>query len=91
MYANATGVTQDFAAAARWYQQAAERGHVSAQFELGDLYIAGSGVPRDYTIARKGRSERNRDAIGERLSAEQIAQARALAERCIETRYAECD
>jgi hypothetical protein len=141
MYSNATGVEQNFEEAAKWYQRAAERGNMSAQFALGDMYIAGSGVERDYAtagrlylaaarqghpeaqynigemyaagygveqndikaymwselstrlspVARQGRSERNRDAVGERLSKDQIDIARARADRCLETRYADCD
>ncbi|MDE1888504.1 MAG: sel1 repeat family protein, partial [Gammaproteobacteria bacterium] len=32
---------------ARWYRQAAERGHPVAQDRLADLYMLGRGVPRD--------------------------------------------
>jgi hypothetical protein len=42
-------------------------------------------------VTRQGRSERNRDAVGARLSKDQIDIARARADRCLETRYADCD
>ena len=30
-----------------WYKLAAEQGHASAQFNLGELYREGLGVPQD--------------------------------------------
>jgi uncharacterized protein len=41
------GVQQDQRQAAYWYQEAAEQGHVEAQFNLGRLYATGQGVARD--------------------------------------------
>ena len=69
------------------------------------MYAAGYGVEHDEIkaymwselstrlspIARQGRSERNRDAVGARMSKDQIEIARARAHRCLETRYADCD
>jgi len=45
------GIEQDNEEAARWYQRAAEQGHPLAAFWLGDLYVAGSGVARDFDRA----------------------------------------
>jgi TPR repeat protein len=41
------GVERDPEQAARWYQLAADKGHVEAQYNLSLLYAAGKGVPRD--------------------------------------------
>jgi TPR repeat protein len=41
----------DFAAAARWYAEAAEAGDVAAETRLGWLYRTGRGVARDYNTA----------------------------------------
>jgi len=41
------GAKRDEARAARWFREAARRGHVRAQLELARLYSRGRGVPRD--------------------------------------------
>ncbi len=41
------GVQQDLAAAAEWYQRAADQGLPAAQNNLGLLYARGRGVPQD--------------------------------------------
>jgi uncharacterized protein len=40
--------TQDYAAAVDWYRKAAEQGNAIAQYNLGDMYRIGEGVPPDY-------------------------------------------
>ena len=39
------GVPEDYGEAVRWYQLAAEQGHVGAQFHLGVMYANGNGRP----------------------------------------------
>src|SRR5262245_33166638 len=46
-YFNGTGVPQDFAEAARWCKQAAEKGLLAAESTMSRLYIEGKGVPQD--------------------------------------------
>ncbi|HWX21428.1 MAG TPA: tetratricopeptide repeat protein [Candidatus Binatia bacterium] len=46
-FATGHGGVQDYAQAARWYGQAAERGHGLAQFNLAMMYGLGQGVLRD--------------------------------------------
>jgi TPR repeat protein len=41
----------DYAEAAKWYQRAAEQGHVRAHHRLWDMYRSGRGVPKDLTLA----------------------------------------
>ena len=41
----------DYAAAAEWYQRAAERGYGPAQINLGQLAEQGLGVPQDQVVA----------------------------------------
>jgi localization factor PodJL len=50
-YYEGTGVAQDYATAANWYQKAADQGLAPAQYRLGTLFERGKGVPRDLTIA----------------------------------------
>ncbi len=42
---------RDEKSAARWFLLAAEQGHGGAQWQLGFMYLAGSGVPQDYVSA----------------------------------------
>jgi TPR repeat protein len=37
-------------AAARWYQKSAVQGDAESQYELGMLYVSGTGVPRDIVL-----------------------------------------
>jgi len=53
LYRDGQGVSQDYAKAGRWYEQAAAQGHAEAQGKLGMLYRDGQGVPQDYTKARQ--------------------------------------
>jgi TPR repeat protein len=43
----------DPALAARWYARAAQAGQAQAAFNLGHLYLAGRGAPRDLPAARE--------------------------------------
>ncbi len=43
----------DFKPAADAFQAMAEQGNARAQFFLGEMYLNGSGVPRDYALAFK--------------------------------------
>ena len=53
LYYEGHGVTQDYATARHWWEQAAAHGNASAQFRLGVLYQKGRGVPQDDTTARE--------------------------------------
>jgi len=50
-YMTGTGVTQNFAEAAKYYRQAAAQSSPDAEFALGYLYEQGKGVLRDYRHA----------------------------------------
>jgi len=52
-YAKGEGVTQDYAAAAKWFQLAAAQGFADGQDNLGVIYQYGFGVPKDYVAAVK--------------------------------------
>ena len=39
--------------AVRWYRKAAEQGEAAAQFNLGNAYCYGNGVPRDVVEGNK--------------------------------------
>lgn len=46
-YAQGRGVDRNDTAAARWFHQAARKGHVRAKASMGYLYATGRGVRRD--------------------------------------------
>ncbi len=66
MYADGDGVEQDFAEAAKWYRNAADKGYHLAQYLIGGLYKEGKGVPQDDDEAvkwfRKAAAQGLRDA-----------------------------
>ncbi|WP_417773547.1 peptidoglycan-binding protein [Stappia sp.] len=51
-YTEGTGVTPDLAAAARYYEKAADAGLAPAQYRLGSLYEKGRGVEKNLEMAR---------------------------------------
>jgi localization factor PodJL len=51
-YAGGRGVPEDMAAAAQWYEQAADEGLAPAQYRIGNLYEKGIGVQRDVAAAK---------------------------------------
>ena len=93
MYAFGVGMPQDYAEAVRWYRLAADQGHAPAQGNLGDMYADGQGVPKDYVDAHlwlnlaaaqssgedRDRRVKARDDLAERMTAEQLAEARRRA------------
>lgn len=89
MYYNGHGVPQDYAEAVRWFRLAADQGYARAQYDLGVTHAEGRGVPQDYVQAHvwfnlsaaQGYKDavRNRDAIVQRMTPAQIAEAQKLA------------
>jgi len=51
MYETGEGVPRDYAAAAKWYRQAADQGLPQAEQRLGNLLLNGRGVSQDYAEA----------------------------------------
>ena len=47
LYNGEWNVARDYAKAAKWYREAAERGHADAQYKLGSMYDCGKGVDED--------------------------------------------
>ena len=52
LYASGLGVEKDSSAAFRWFERAAEQGHVQALAAVGSAYAIGDGVEIDYVKAR---------------------------------------
>ncbi len=87
-------VRGDYATALQEFKPLAEQGHASAQFNLGNMYLFGEGVPQDYVQAHmwytlaasrhppgKGRdlTVKNRDILAAKMTPAQIAEAQRLA------------
>jgi len=79
----------DYALAAKEWVIAGSQGDVTSQFRLAQLYERGLGVPQDFVQAHRwynvaasqGHAEARsaRDALGARLTADQLAEAQRLA------------
>lgn len=88
------GLKKDYAEAERWYRRSAEQGDPYAQASLGILFRFGKGVPQSNATAylwfylaasRTSGGEHEsiaemRDAAAAHLTAQQIAEAKRLAE-----------
>lgn len=91
--AGRSGLKQDYAIAASWYQKSADQGNIYAQASLGILYHSGKGLPHDdvqsemwLTIAAEHAPKDDRDTIVEmrdsvaaHLAPQQLAEAQKLA------------
>jgi TPR repeat protein len=100
-YHHGFGAPYDLNKAIAWYQKAAQQGHRASQYELALIYSEGGIIPVDlvkayaYAIADskngyKGAVEL-KDELVEKMTPEQIAAAEALAKRCIESDYKDCE
>ena len=88
MYTSGNGIAKSDAEAVKWFRKAAEQGLANAQGILGIMYAKGQGMPQNYVLAfmwlhlategRQGAAQ-FRDAVGERMTAAQIAEAQKLA------------
>jgi TPR repeat protein len=99
MYQNGQGVDRNPALAVQWWHRAAEQGNTSSQYNLGVAYNNGEGVAQDFVEARKwaeiavaysaGDSQRKfaalRDALGRKMTPDDVANAQKRARDWIET------
>lgn len=104
MYRAGRGVPHDYQAARKWYLLAAEQGHPLAQFYLGWIYAGGKGVPKDYIRAHmwiniaianaSGEAKKefivDRDSLAKSMTADQIAKAQKLAQKCTAKKFKGC-
>ena len=101
MYSNGLGVSVQDIEAIRWYRLAAMQGVSAAQSNLGVIYATGKGVPVNYTQAyiwwsmahKQGDIDAANDIeiLKSRMSRQKIAENEALATKCFESGYSECD
>jgi TPR repeat protein len=101
MYRNGLGVPENHAEAVRWYRKAADQGVAGPQNNLGFMYTTGEGVPENrirayvwWSMAKtKGNADAatNIDILKPKMTQKQIADGQALATKCLESNYQECD
>ena len=101
LYDNGEGVPENNAEAAKWYRKAANQGNTGAQYNLGVKYYNGEGVPENdvkaYSWWSVAKAQDHKDAtynlkiLKNEMTKEQIAQGQALATKCWESEFQECD
>ena len=101
MYDNGMGVPENDAEAVKWYRKAADQGDASAQYNLGLMYAHGRGVPensiRAYVWWSIAKTQGHTDAteyleiLKPQMTSQQIADGQALAAKCYESGYKDCD
>lgn len=102
MHKMGLGVSKDRKQAQKWSRLAAKQGNADAQVLLGSLYYTGEGKESDdiakaymwYDIAAtQGNDEARKElaAVSSQLSSQQVAEARAKAQKCASSGYQQCD
>ena len=101
MYDNGDGVPENDAEAVKWYRKAADQGYVKAQHNLAYMYAMGAGVPensiRGYVWWSMAKTQGDTDAsnnleiLKPQMTKQQIADGQALATKCFESNYKDCD
>ena len=101
MYYNGKGAAKDFKEAVKWYRLAAAQGNISAQVNLASMYYEGEGVAENFVRAHmwlniataQGSPDaaRMRDVILKDMTAQQLAEAQAMALKCATSNYKQCD
>jgi TPR repeat protein len=100
LYADGRGGARDYAMARKWWEEAAAQGGPHAQFNLGVLYEKGHGVRQDFVQAHMwytlGGANGNkkaaefRDALAQKMTPAQVAEAQRLASRCQAQQFKGC-
>lgn len=102
MHKMGLGVSKDRKLAQKWSRLAAKQGNTDAQVLLGSLYYKGEGGESDdiahaymwYDVAAtQGNADAKKElaAVSNELSPQQIAEARAKAQKCASSSYQQCD
>ena len=92
---------KDGGQAMKLYSLAAEQGEAGAQFALGWMFLAGMGVPQDFTTAymwfnlasSNGDADggRFRDIVAADMTPAAITEAQRRARVCLNSQYKDCD
>jgi hypothetical protein len=103
-YDTGLGVVQDHAEAVKWYRLAAAQGDTSARLNLGACYLNGQGVAQNSVLAHmwitiaeaaatgftKTIAATRRDQVAAKMTPAKIAEAQALAKKCMESKFKNC-
>ena len=100
-YVEGKGAPQDYTEAVKLFRLAAAQGHAPAQSNLGARYAKGQGVAQDYVRAYMWFSlaalsdatdaTNNRDLTAQRMTPQQIAEAKKMAQECRQRNFKGCD
>jgi len=104
-YLLGSGVSLDYDEAVRWHRAAAEQEYPMAHYALGMMYSQGVGLPYDivrafmwYDLAASKSTgdlaimaSQFRDGAASSMTPEQIVEARAMATRCEQSNYQDCN
>ena len=101
MYDTGQGVPQNAAEAVKWYRLAADQGYASAQSNLGVMYANGQGAPQNnvkayvwWSVSAAQGNEKakgNRDIVAAKLTPQDLSKAQAIATKCFESKYKNCE
>ena len=101
LYDLGEGVPENDAEAVKWYRKAAQQGYSDAQQNLGFMYAKGEGVQKNYSLAYvwwsmakwrgNASAAKNIDLLKPKLIRKQIEDGQALAAKCFESNYKDCD
>ena len=101
MYDKGEGVTENDVEAVKWYRKAAVRGDADLQHNLGVMYYAGDGATENnisaYAWMSMAKTQGNTNTaksleiLKPHMTKQQIAVGQALAAKCYESNYKDCD
>jgi TPR repeat protein len=101
LYKEGIGVPENDALAVKWYREAAVQGDANHQYNLGLMYASGEGVPENnirayvwWSMAKTHgniSAATNIDILKPQMTPQQIADGQALAAKCYESNYKDCD
>ena len=101
MYAYGQGVPTNHIEAIQWFRMAAKNGVGFAQYNLGMQYFFGKGIPVDkirgvswfILAAKQGDADasNNLTIIKKEMASNHYSEAQALAAKCYESNYKDCD
>jgi len=105
IYRQGDGVVPNYQEARKWFKLAAVQGYALGQIQLGLLYSAAKGVPRDdvrtymwTSIASETATNSDIANLAQKiltatesdLTPQQVSEAKAMAEKCRESTYRDC-
>jgi len=91
---------REYQLAVSWHKKAAEQGLWKSMTRLAEIYESGIGVPENFIKAYAWRSvfkskwnhgEKEMERLKNKMTPQQIADGQALAAKCYESNYKDCD